>query len=436
MTAGIATNNPTAVVTRASEIPPATAARPVAFSLAIPLKAFRMPTTVPNRPTKGAVEPIVARPPSPRFSSACTIASVRSRARFEASMVSPGISPGESWWALNSIRPAVTTLARWLFLLRSATLMASSILPSRSAPATAGANERDWLRAALNAIQRSIITPIDQPDMIKRITTTIFARRPICFQSEIGSQLGWLSCKSQAARICRLLNATAARLTTMSCFPSSKLCLTRPTQPGRIPFHRCGAIRPEANHRNLRTDPCPVRSQVRSHCCICCIQKKSRWGLALGRRKHPFPASGQYKDGEDLNRHKSKPSQSQAATAVTGCSAGLRIGNRLLAAVQAEIDNYLGLNRYRLSIEQVRLVAPLFHGLDCGRGQHGMPADQLQILNRTFFADLRLEHDLPLDARLPRQRRIIGLHSLDQQALRYTQRNAHARRSRNFGNGY
>ena len=189
----------------------------------MPLKAFKMPTTVPNSPTKGAVEPIVARPPSPRLSSAWTMASVRSRARFDASMVSPGISPGLSWWALNSIRPAVTTLARWLFLFRSATLIASSILPSRNAPATAGANARDWLRAALKAIQRSIITPIDQPDMMKRMMTTAFARMPICFQSEIGSQPTVASCRSQAVNRCILQSATAARFTTMSCFSSSEL---------------------------------------------------------------------------------------------------------------------------------------------------------------------------------------------------------------------
>ena len=81
----------------------------------------------------------------------------------------------------------MTTLARWLFLLRSATLMASSILPSRRAPATAGAKARDCLRAALNAMKRSIMTPIDQPDMMNRMMTTTFARIPICFQSEIGS---------------------------------------------------------------------------------------------------------------------------------------------------------------------------------------------------------------------------------------------------------
>jgi hypothetical protein len=34
-----------------------------------------MPTTVPNSPTNGAVEPMVARPDTPRFSSAWTIAS-------------------------------------------------------------------------------------------------------------------------------------------------------------------------------------------------------------------------------------------------------------------------------------------------------------------------------------------------------------------------
>ena len=58
----------------------------------LPWNAWMMPSTVPNRPTKGAVEPMVARVETPRFSSACTMAAARSRARLEASMVSPGIS--------------------------------------------------------------------------------------------------------------------------------------------------------------------------------------------------------------------------------------------------------------------------------------------------------------------------------------------------------
>ena len=57
----MATNRPKAVVTRASEIPPATAPIPGVFWVAISWKALRMPATVPNRPTKGAVEPMVAR---------------------------------------------------------------------------------------------------------------------------------------------------------------------------------------------------------------------------------------------------------------------------------------------------------------------------------------------------------------------------------------
>src|SRR5438270_340569 len=52
-----------AVVTSASAIPPATAPRPVAFCSEMPLNAFRIPSTVPNSPTNGAVEPMVAGTP-------------------------------------------------------------------------------------------------------------------------------------------------------------------------------------------------------------------------------------------------------------------------------------------------------------------------------------------------------------------------------------
>ncbi len=70
ITAGIATSKPKAVVTRASEIPPATAPIPEVFCVAICWKAFKIPTTVPNSPINGAVEPMVARPPRPLFSLA------------------------------------------------------------------------------------------------------------------------------------------------------------------------------------------------------------------------------------------------------------------------------------------------------------------------------------------------------------------------------
>src|SRR5437763_556538 len=52
----MATRRPNAVVTRASEIPPATAPIPEVFCVAVCWKAFKIPTTVPNNPIKGAVE--------------------------------------------------------------------------------------------------------------------------------------------------------------------------------------------------------------------------------------------------------------------------------------------------------------------------------------------------------------------------------------------
>ncbi len=61
-----------------------------------------------------------------------------------------------------------------------------------------------------------------------------------------------------------------------------------------------------------------------------------------------------------------------------------------LASRQAEVHLYLGLDRHRFAIEQVRLIAPLLHGFDGRWRQHRVPADQLQILNRAILADLRL----------------------------------------------
>src|SRR5438067_10650003 len=81
--------------------------------------------------------------------------------------------------------------------------MASSSLPSRRAPATAGANCRDCFLAALYAIKRSIITPIDQADMMNRQTTTSLAGMPIWFQRERGSHPTWAaSCNKRNAHTC------------------------------------------------------------------------------------------------------------------------------------------------------------------------------------------------------------------------------------------
>src|SRR5213595_989093 len=76
--------SPNAVVINASAIPADTeASEPPPPDAAIPVKAFTMPITVPSSPTNGAVEPVVARMPRPRFSSAATMRISRSTARAE-----------------------------------------------------------------------------------------------------------------------------------------------------------------------------------------------------------------------------------------------------------------------------------------------------------------------------------------------------------------
>ena len=82
--------------------------------------------------------------------------------------------------------------------------------------------------------------------------------------------------------------------------------------------------------------------------------------MALGR-KSTLITRREKLDGEDLNRHKTKSRP--------GCD------HERLAAREAEIDYHLGIHGHRLTIEQVWLVAPLFHGLNRGRRQHGMPTD-------------------------------------------------------------
>src|SRR3990172_2223514 len=215
----MATRRPSAVATRASEIPPATADRPVAFWAAMPLKALMMPTTVPNRPTKGAVEPMVARPERPRFISAWTMATERSRPRLAASMTSASETLAEADW--NFERPVATTLPMWDFLLRSGMEMASSILPSRSAPATCWTKMRDCLRAALYISMRSIMTPTDQADITKSRMTTIFAGIPMVPHILRMSQPTYCSC-------CNSQRLMSERVASIQLAPFGSLATVRP----------------------------------------------------------------------------------------------------------------------------------------------------------------------------------------------------------------
>src|SRR4029450_8314064 len=70
-TAGMAATRPIAVASSASAMPGATTARLVVCAREMPTKLSMMPHTVPNRPTKGAVAPIVASTPVPRKNAPC-----------------------------------------------------------------------------------------------------------------------------------------------------------------------------------------------------------------------------------------------------------------------------------------------------------------------------------------------------------------------------
>ena len=62
----MAAASPKAVAINASAMPGSTTARLVVWDFEMPMKLFMMPQTVPNKPTKGDVAPMVARTPVPR----------------------------------------------------------------------------------------------------------------------------------------------------------------------------------------------------------------------------------------------------------------------------------------------------------------------------------------------------------------------------------
>ena len=84
-------------------MPGATTARLVVCSFEMPMKLFMMPHTVPNRPTKGAVAPMVARMLVPRSIRRPTPASMRSnRAAMRSLMPSTSRRSGERRSSLST----------------------------------------------------------------------------------------------------------------------------------------------------------------------------------------------------------------------------------------------------------------------------------------------------------------------------------------------
>src|SRR5688572_5841247 len=129
----MAAARPRAVASSASAMPGATTARLVVCEREMPMKEFMMPHTVPNRPTNGAVAPMVASTPVPF--SMLRPAADSSRSRREATRsFKPSRSSTESAESLRSASAAAT----------SALAGASS---SEAAPSTASRTAR-WRRNA------------------------------------------------------------------------------------------------------------------------------------------------------------------------------------------------------------------------------------------------------------------------------------------------
>ena len=85
-------------------MPGATTARLVVCAFEMPMKLFMMPQTVPNKPTKGAVAPMVASTPVPRRMRRPSLASMRSRRdAIRSLMPSLSVEPADS---LSSVTAA------------------------------------------------------------------------------------------------------------------------------------------------------------------------------------------------------------------------------------------------------------------------------------------------------------------------------------------
>src|SRR5438067_1008608 len=136
-----------------------------------------IPATVPKSPTNGAVVEIVARLPRPFFISAVVISVSRSRARLPDSTTSKSSGSSSCVWYSNSVRPAFSTRAKWLWRKRlsPAKVMASPSLCCWRSGTTPLATSSDSRFAFWKRHSRSIAIVSDQMDMRASTITTPFA---------------------------------------------------------------------------------------------------------------------------------------------------------------------------------------------------------------------------------------------------------------------
>src|SRR5208282_6857480 len=91
--------------------------------------------------------------------------------------------------------------------------------------------------------------------------------------------------------------------------------------------------------------------------------------------------------------------------------------DRLLVQRENHVDR--GVDFDRLTIEERRPIAPLPHRIERRLYQQWMPGEDFELLHRAILADNRVQAHGPGDARLPSQRRIHGLDSVDDHGSLY-----------------
>ena len=106
--------------------------------------------------------------------------------------------------------------------------------------------------------------------------------------------------------------------------------------------------------------------------------------MTLGRRERAATIRGSRLFPETVLTCAASPPGRCPVTPIAG---GLSESVKLTVTWVSTVD--------RLAVQQKRLVLPLLDGLDGGRGEHGMSADQLHILHVARFADLHFQQNEP-----------------------------------------
>ncbi|MNM60396.1 hypothetical protein D3C81_716750 [compost metagenome] len=147
-------------------MPGATTARLVVWVLAMPMKLFMMPHTVPNRPTNGAVEPMVASTPVPLLMLRPQAATRRSRRKATRSLM-PSFSRALADKCISSRASCTSRLAKVPGLVAEALASLSvaaffrwtiSVRRRRLAPISSKPLAIQMVQVMIEAMARPIIT--------------------------------------------------------------------------------------------------------------------------------------------------------------------------------------------------------------------------------------------------------------------------------------